>query len=188
MTQRITLITAFLLIIVGVNQVSFAQTDNQNSAAKEGFKKLVNYMTKDGGIWVTPNPKYDSTQQNSIIEIQMHLVYDEERQIIKDEVTLRFKKLDYLSWISFWAYHPSEKVITYTSYGPEGRLISGQTEFVNDSTFVTVDRLYEPDGSFKELKDENIIVSENVHRNISYEKKNGQWESTGIYVWKRKIG
>ncbi|MBK7872544.1 MAG: hypothetical protein IPJ74_18620 [Saprospiraceae bacterium] len=175
------------LIFTSIHQISSAQTTIHNNTSKEDFKKLIEYMTKDGGIWITPNPKYDSTQQNSVIEIEMHLVYDEERQFIKDDVTLRFKKLDYLSWISIWAYHPGKQEITYTSYGPEGRLISGKTEFVNDSTFVTVDKLYEPDGSFKELKDENIIISENVHKNISYEKKNGTWEEIGTYVWKRKI-
>ena len=116
----------------------------------------------------------------------MKFFWDEERQMLWDSVTVKFKELDYLSWISTWTWHPQRKVIEYNSYGPEGRLISGVTKIVGEKKFVTIDKLYQPDGSFKELKDENFIESDTTHSNVSYEMKNGNWSSTGSYKWRRK--
>ncbi|MCB0488211.1 MAG: hypothetical protein R2820_05295 [Cyclobacteriaceae bacterium] len=167
--------------------LSFANAFAQDlKPSFESYARLGEYLGRNGGKWVATNPNYDSTQKYSAYEFEMNFFWDTERLMLWDSVTVRFKGLDYLSWISTWRWHPGMKEVEYTSHGPEGRLISGITRITNDTTFITTDKLFQPDGQFKELKDENFIVSENTHRNISYEKKDGKWEVQGSYVWKRK--
>jgi hypothetical protein len=163
-----------------------AVAGSQSPAGNTGdFERLQALLSSGSGEWVAPNPGYQASQSNGIHEIMMRFHYDEERKLLTDTVTLRFKNQDYFSWISFWFFHPGLHGIQYTSYGPEGRYISGETFFSNDSTYITLEKFFEPDGSVKELKDENIIVSDKEIKNISYARRQGQWQETGTYIWKK---
>lgn len=178
--MKTTLLTLALLLI------AFFGTAQNHTGGRDAYLKMAKYLAQGNGVWVSKNPKYDSTQKYSAVEFELNFFWDEERQMLWDSVTVRFKQLDYLSWVSTWAWHPQKKVVEYTSHGPEGRLIFGETKVTNDSTFITIDKLFEPDGSYKELKDENFMMSPTRHRNISYEMKNGKWEAQGTYTWNRK--
>lgn len=173
------------IILISCNTKTTEQTIKATTA-KEPYLKLAQYLARDEGIWISKNEKYDSTQRNSVVEIQMNFFWDEERQVLWDSVTLRFRQLDYLTWISTWTWHPQKKIIEYRSLGPEGRLISGETTIPSDTSFITIDKIFEPDGTYRELKDDNFVVSPEVHTNDSYEMKNGEWVLQGSYQWIRQ--
>ena len=48
-------------------------------------------------------------------------------------------------------------------------------------------KIYRPEGDVYDHKDENFIVSADVHRNTSYAKdESGNWVERGKWVWKRE--
>lgn len=176
-------VIVFILTLQALN----GEAQQKDAADEKGaFVKLATYLANNHGVWITPNKSYDSLNKYSPVAIEMNFYWDEERQVLWDSVSLHFKKFTYLTWISTWSWHPGKKVLVYTSHGPEGRLISGETTIENEKTFTTLEMMYAPDGELKELKDENFIETDNVHRNVSYEKKQGKWEQTGSYTWTRK--
>jgi len=64
-----------------------------------------------------------------------------------------------------FSWHPQKKQYVHITSDRGGGYSEGVSEFPNDSTFISTMKIYRPNGKIFDHKDENFIVSENVHRN-----------------------
>jgi len=92
----------------------------------------------------------------------------------------------FVSAQGMWTLHPGKKRIVYITQSMNGTFSEGVTYFTDDKTFFTEADVFLPDGARSAHKDENIMVSDDVHKNVSYSRnEDGEWVPAGEFTWTR---
>lgn len=175
----------FTIIYLSLAVPVQAQVNGKNSGTLQHFDKMAEYLSRGSGKWRGENKHYNSTNPGSPKAYGLWF----ERPL---KYLLTIKIVAYLSdtvrissqGIFFW--HPQKNTFVHVSTDMGNGLSEGISEFPNDSTFISTMIIYRPNGKVFAHKDQNFIVSENVHRNTSYKKNaEGQWMVSGNWIWIR---
>ena len=86
---------------------------------------------------------------------------------------------------SFWIWHPTRQQIHYYSINIRGDFLEGEVFFSEENIFITQTEGHLSDGKIAIHRDQNIMVSDNVHKTISAGYKNGEWIDDTGFTWKR---
>lgn len=176
------LFTICIIITCGFSKV---QTQTGNGTQKEYFEKMANYLSMGSGEWTGENKKYNEDNPRSPKAFGLWF-----ERPMKNLLTLKvvayYKDSTTLSSQGLFSWHPIKKHFIHITADRGNGYSEGVSEFLNDSTFISTMIVYRPDGKFFDHKDENFIVSENVHRNTSFKKdEQGNWVENGSWTWTR---
>jgi len=157
----------------------------KNTSEKNHFDKIGNYLSAGSGKWTGPNKKYDSKNPKSPKAFGLWF-----ERPINNLLTLKivayFKDTTLISSQGTFSYNPIKKQFIHVTADRGNGFSEGVTTFPNDSTFISTMINYHPDGSAYGHKDENFIISDNLHKNISFKKdEQGNWVEQGQWTWTR---
>ncbi len=152
----------------------------------KNFDILADYLTRGSGKWIGQNSQYDPANERSPQSFGLWF----ERPIpglMTLKIVAYFNDTVMVSSQGTFNWHPLEKKVIHTTSDRGNGYSEGVTSFPNDSSFISVMKIYRPEGDVYDHKDENFIVSADVHRNTSYGKdERGNWVERGKWVWKRE--
>lgn len=178
---------ALALVGMATAGVSLAQERPATiSADQRAFEKMAAYLSKGSGKWIGDNLRHDPDQERSphAFGLLFNSVAGYKLLEIKIEAYLRDEVRE--SARGGFVWHPGKRDVVYTTISPTGIFMEGTSWFPDDITFVTVSDIIWPDGTKSVHKDENFIVSEDVHKTISYMMdERGAWVRQGENTWKR---
>ena len=93
-----------------------------------------------------------------------------------------------ISSFGHWTWHPGRNELSYMMTDRAGGLTQGVTTFLDSKTFRTEAVRFGPGGSTAMHRDDNVVISEALHRNETFRLDGGRPTSGGIYEWRREIG
>lgn len=175
-------IICFLLIF------SFCQAQTPQKPLEpqiEHFNKMADYLSLGTGKWTGENKRYNSSNPRS--PKAFGLWFDRPmKNLLTLKVVSYMKDTTLISSQGIFSYHPIKKQFIHVTADRGNGFSEGISVFPNDSTFISTMINYRPNGKFFDHKDENFIVSENVHRNTSFKKdEEGNWIENGSWTWTR---
>lgn len=161
-----------------------AQTENNESQSSH-FETIANYLTRGSGKWTSENKKYNPNNPSSPKAYGLWF-----ERPMKNLLTIKIvayqKDTTIISSQGIFSYHPIKEQFIHVTADRGNGFSEGISEFPNDSTFISTMIVYRPNGKFFDHKDENFIVGENVHSNISFSKdEQGNWIEKGRWTWTR---
>ncbi|MEP1094846.1 MAG: hypothetical protein ABJG78_07025 [Cyclobacteriaceae bacterium] len=151
----------------------------------ENFDRMANYLSDGTGRWTGENKNYDPSRPRS--PKAFGLWFDRPlNSMLAIKIVAYLQDTVVLSTQGIFAWHPDKNQFIHATSDLRDGFSEGISSFPNDSTFISTMMSYRPNGNVNESKDENFIVSKNVHRNTSYEKNEiGEWVEKGNWVWTR---
>lgn len=175
----------FIALALGFN--GHAQTKPiETSEEWKNFDKLADYLSRGSGKWVGENPNYKPSNERSPKAFGLWF----ERPLpglMTLTIVAYVKDTVVISSQGTFNWHPTEKKVIHSTSDRGNGYSEGITSFPNDSTLISVMKIFRPNGKIYDHKDENFVVSEDMHRNTSFGKdENGNWVEKGSWVWKRE--
>lgn len=175
--------TLIFLLIVATPIV--AQNSNFPTDEMVNFDKVANYLTRGSGKWKAPNPRYDAGNPRSAEAFGLWFERPM-RNFMSLTIVSYQKDTVLINSTGFFSWHPGKNQFIHVNGNRGSGFSEGITEFPSDSSFISKMTIYNRRGSY-EHKDENFLVSENVHRNTSFRKdENGSWVAEGEWTWTRE--
>jgi hypothetical protein len=150
------------------------------------FEAMSEYLARDGGRWVASNPNYDGTG-SSPREFGLWFERDVSGLFLELRIVVLFPDRTVVSSRGHWSWHPGRAELSHVMVDRGGGVSEAVTTFPDSRTFVTIAAR---SGSYSttEHRDDNEVVSANVHRNETFRRQGDQWVSGGIYEWRRVVG
>lgn len=176
----------FIIILIMFSSISEAQIiEENNSKNKENFDKIANYLSASGGKWTGKNKFYNPDNPRSAKAFG--LWFDRPlKNLLSLKIVAYLQDTIIISSQGSFSWHPKKKEYIHTTADRGSGFSEGITTFPNDSTFVSTMINYRPNGKEFDHKDENFIISENLHENISFKKDDqGNWIENGRWTWTR---
>lgn len=182
MKRYVALSALILLSLLLISSPVRGQVSNPEMAR---FDKLADYLSRGTGKWTGENPNHNPNNPRSARAFGLWF-----ERPLKGLLTLKIvayqKDTIVISSQGTFSWHPQKQQYVHTMTDRGNGFAEGVTEFPDDSTFISTMINYRPNGKSFAHKDENFVVDENVHRNISYSKDaDGNWVESGRWVWKR---
>ncbi len=151
------------------------------------FDHIANYLTRGSGKWRGENSQRPNNQDAprafglwferplpALMTLTI-VAYLPDTVIISSQGTFN--------------WHPQKNHVLHVVSDRGNGYAEGTTSFPNDSTFISVMKIFRPGGQAYDHMDENFLVSEDVHRNVSFGKDSlGNWEVRSEWVWRREGG
>lgn len=174
--------TVFISLFIVFN--SFSQM-NETSQEWKNFDLMADYLSKGGGKWTGENKNYNPSNPRSPKAFGLWFARPI-RSLMTLTIVAYVNDTIRISSQGTFNWHPIEQKIIHSMSDRGNGYSEGITSFPNDTTFISVMKIFRPNGSSYDHKDENFIVSENVHRNTSFGKdESGNWTKKGDWVWRR---
>lgn len=149
------------------------------------FDAMGEYLTRDGGRWVAANPNYDGTE-SSPSAFGLWFERDVNGLFLELRIVIHFADRTVVSSRGHWAWHPVRHELTHVMVDRGGGVSEAVTTFADTRTFVTLATRAGADGN-TEHRDENVIVSPDLHRNETFRRNGDEWVSGGVYEWRRSV-
>ncbi len=151
----------------------------------ENFNSMADYLCTGSGKWTGVNRKHEPSNERSPKAFGLWF-----ERSIPSLMTLKIvayvQDTILISSQGIFAWHPIKQQVIHSTSDRGNGYSEGISAFPNDSTFISTMMVYRPGGSSYAHKDENFIVSENVHRNTSFGKDaDGNWIERGNWTWTR---
>lgn len=186
MKTQLMLKSLFIICAFFAYGICEAQTQVEtNTSQQEHFEKMADYLSAGGGKWTGENKNYNADNPRSPKAFGLWF----ERpmnNLLTLKIVAYINDTTVISSQGIFSWHPIKKEFVHLMADRGNGFSEGITEFPNDSTFISTMIVYRPSGKFYDHKDENFIVSENVHRNTSFKKdKDGNWIENGQWIWTR---
>ncbi len=171
----------FLTFTIGV---SMAQQNTQNPELMH-FDNIATYLTQGSGQWKAPNNNHNPNNPRSAKAFGLWF-----KRPMRNLMTLKIvsyqKDTILTSSEGIFSWHPGEKQFIHVNGNRGNGYSEGITAFPSDSMFISTVRIFTARGSSYEHKDENFIVNDNIHRNVSYRKdEEGEWIAESEWTWTR---
>jgi hypothetical protein len=179
-TLRISVCMIIMLFVV-LGQVSAQRSYPEMSH----FDKVAGYLTQGSGKWKASNPNHQPGNPRSAEAFGLWF-----ERPMRNFMTLKIvsyqKDTVRISSEGFFSWHPGKQHYVHVNGNRGNGYAEGITTFPNDSTFISTMMIFRRNGTSYEHKDENFIVDEDVHKNISYRKDEaGDWVVEGEWTWSR---
>lgn len=153
----------------------------------QAYRDLGNYLARDGGRWRAPNPNHDPENPRSASHFGLWFEWAVGEHMLELQIVAYVGDEVRSSSRSFWAWHAIDERLTYTAVDPGGGLALGDTTFPAAHVFRTETVRVGPDGSRMPHRDDNTLVSADVHTNISYSRSDtGEWTPQSEWRWERQ--
>ncbi|MCE7995236.1 MAG: hypothetical protein HEP71_24880 [Roseivirga sp.] len=174
-----------VMVLLGLLLISSLGKAQSGNTEMSHFDILADYLSSGTGKWTGENPNYDPNNPRSAKAFGLWF-----ERPLKGLLTLKIvayqKDTIIISSQGTFSWHPKKKQYVHTMTDRGNGFAEGVTEFPDDKTFISTMINYRPNGQSFDHKDENFVVDENVHRNVSYSKDTqGNWVEAGRWVWKR---
>lgn len=154
--------------------------------AVSSFQAMAEYLARDGGRWIAPNPNYNGAE-NSPTHFGLWFEQDARNHFLELKIVAHFPDQVLTSSRGHWAWHPTRGQLTHVMVDRGGGLSEGVTTYPSATVFVTTS-IRSGVGGRSESRDENVIISDDVHRNTSFHRDENEWVETGVYEWTRTSG
>lgn len=157
------------------------------SDAQAAFMAMGEYLARDGGRWRAPNPNADGSANTPPafgLWFSRHL----DGRVLELEIVIHFADRTVVSSHGQWTWHPGRGEVTYVMTDRRGGLTEGTTTFPDPATFRTIATHFGRRGNTAEQRDDNVLVSEDLHRNETFQRDGDRWVSGGVYEWRRQGG
>ena len=179
-----TVLTVIILLFALQNYAqengSFEGSDEWNN-----FDTMADYLSAGSGKWTGVNPKHDPANERSPTAFGLWF----ERpmpSLMTIKIVAYMQDTIRLSSQGIFAWHPLKKQVIHTTSDFGNGYSEGISSFPSDTTFISTMMVYRRNGSSYDHKDENFIVSKDVHRNTSFGKDaDGNWFQRGGWTWTR---
>ena len=172
-----------VLVVVRVE----AQVPRLDDATPEAsFDAMAEYLARDGGRWVAPNPNHDGSGA-SPPEFGLWFERDVNDRLLELRIVVMFSDRTVVSSRGHWAWHPAREELVYVMVDRGGGVTEGATTFPDARTFKTLATRFAGNGS-SEHRDDNVLVSPDLHRNETFHREGEDWVSGGVYEWRRVVG
>ena len=177
MKKSVLLLSALLLSFNLFAQVLVSSKDN--------FLRMSQYMSNGTGQWVTQNPDYDPENPQSAESFGLWFEFLHKKNALKLIHVVHRGDTAHVTAESFWVWHPTKQQIHYHSINIRGTVLEGEVFFPEKNTFVTHTEDHQSNGKITITRDRNIMVSDDVHKTISANFKDGKWVDNQGFTWKR---
>lgn len=180
--SKLLILASFLFTtLLGQGQTPTSQDEMQ----KQHFDKMANYLSRDNGKWIGENQRYKPDNPRSPKTFGLWF----ERpmaNLLTIKIVSHFEDTTMISSQGIFSWHHEKKCFIHVTADQGNGFSQGASEFPTDTTFISTMTVYRPSGKFYDHRDENFIVDENTHRNISYNKdEEGNWIEKGRWTWVR---
>lgn len=153
---------------------------------QRSFVAMAEYLSADGGRWRAPNPNYDPEAPRGPSHFGLWFDWHPELQLLELRIVTHLGESTRVSSQGRWAWHPGAESLRYVMSSRGGRYADGETTFEAPHTFTTVATTYRTGDAPVKHKDENVLVSPELHRNLSFrEVEDDVWANQGTYEWRR---
>ncbi len=153
------------------------------SVPNASFEAMAEYLARDGGRWVAVNPNHDGSEQ-SPPDFGLWFERDVGGRFLELRIVVQYADRAVVSSRGHWTWHPGRQVLTYVMVDRGGGVTEGSTTFPDARTFRTLATRFTEDAS-SEHRDDNVLVSPDVHRNETFRREGDEWVSGGVYEWRR---
>ncbi len=182
-----TRLSTFLMTILAFF-IWFPEASAQSPALEQEqlhFDKMANYLIKGSGKWTGENKNHDPANPKS--PKAFGLWFDRPLQnLLNIKIVAYLEDTILISSQGAFSWHPTKNQYVHTIVDRGNGYSEGISEFPNDSSFISTMVIYRPSGEVYDHKDENFIVNEDEHRNVSFTKdESGEWKEKGNWIWKR---
>lgn len=186
MKPHIIIKSLFIVCFLLTSSVCIAQTRTEsNNPQKENFERMASYLSMGSGKWTGENKKYNPSNPRSPKAFGLWFEWPM-KNLLTIKIVSYQKDTTIISSQGIFSWHPIKKQFIHVTADRGNGFSEGVSEFPNDTTFISTMVVYRPNGKFFDHKDENFIVSENVHRNASFSKdEQGNWIEKGKWTWTR---
>jgi hypothetical protein len=154
------------------------------SDARASFAAMAEYLARDGGRWRSANPSHDGSA-SSPREFGLWFARRLEGSVLEIQIVSYFPDRTVVSSHGQWTWHPGLRELRYITTHRGGGVTEGTTTFPDSVTFQTTAIRFGRAGRSSEVRDDNVLVSENVHRNETFARDGERWLSGGVYEWRR---
>lgn len=149
------------------------------------FDSMADYLSRGSGKWTGENTKHDPANPRSPRAFGLWFERPLE-SLLTIQIVAYLGDSTILSSQGIFAWHPVKEHFVHIASDRGNGYSEGISEFPTDSMFVSTMVGHRPNGKISQHKDENFIVSEDVHRNTSYNKdENGNWVKLNDWTWTR---
>lgn len=148
------------------------------------FAAMAEYLARDGGRWRASNPNHDpdrGTPPEFGLWFERHL----DGRVLQLRIVVHYADRTVVSSHGQWSWHPGRGELHYLMTDRGGGVTEGVTTFPEPAMFRTEATRYGPDGLTAEHRDDNLLVSDSLHRNETFAVKDGFATSGGVYEWRR---
>ncbi len=152
----------------------------------QNFDILADYLTSGGGVWIGENPNHDPDNARS--PKQFGLWFKRPLPVLMTLTIVAYIGDSVVtSSQGTFNWHPVEQKVVHAMSDRGDGYSQGITTFPNDSSFISIMKIYRPSGQVYDHKDENFIVSKDLHRNTSYGMdESGNWVERSSWLWRRQ--
>ncbi len=187
------LFTAILLF--GISFVVSDVSAQKNATAADTTKALfisdhMEYLMKDGGIWVAENPHYKKDEQYSAKTFKYEMTKGVHGENYRIKILSDLNSIGwYTSWDGYYLWSTVEKKPVYHSLGSNGAIANGTLNLIEEHTRINIFEIISYAGEKNIYKDVTKRVSDNEMHSESYQlNEKGEWEFNQKFIWKRVKG
>ena len=163
-----------------------AQSRYQQLPEQQHFNVMADYLTAGSGKWRGENPRHNPGNPRSPQAFGLWFERPMYNLLTLKIVAYRADTIIISSQGTF-SWHPEKQHYIHITADRGGGHGEGVTQFPNDSTFISIMKIYRPNGKVIDHKDENFIINKDQHGNTSFKKnEQGEWVENGRWVWKRE--
>ena len=193
--MRLTAISASIFLIISPSTLSANQGKTEKAAAEvealadpieapDWFTDDIEFLTRDGGRWLTSNADYQS--ENEPFE-----AYGLEwKKGYANSMTGRLFAIrdgeetgDFWRFVQYW--HPGNGKAVVQQFGAGGAMGIGKLWPDSDGVNKMKQTFYNPDGSFTMNGHTARNPDADTHITESFNIVDGEWQSNRIYTWRR---
>lgn len=174
------------LTLLATPAATYAQADTTVALSEHHFLQHMQYLTRDGGRWRTPNPAYQpGTGQPEAFGYAF--AWNPTRKYVTVRI-LGHHGTDATTvyWEGVTVWNPAERQITLHQFGWDGAIGYGHTRLYPDSTEVNALTFTRPDGSQFNYEDRTTRTGPDAFTTRSYiQQPDGTWQERQVLHWER---
>ncbi|WP_298759686.1 hypothetical protein [uncultured Psychroserpens sp.] len=169
--------------------INYRSNDITDLVRKTIFKEYIEFLLRDGGIWETNDPKYESDKKYSAKTHKITYYRGIHSEIVSLKIESDLNDVGwYKGWEGYYLWHPVDKEIKYHAISGAGLISNGSIIHFDKNKKVNVFEILSYEGKKSIHKDVEVIVDQKTIKNSSYVlNKDGNWDLQGEFIWKRKI-
>ncbi|MEQ8763533.1 MAG: hypothetical protein RL885_06380 [Planctomycetota bacterium] len=156
-------------------------------AAPKWLQEHMEFLAKDGGLWITDNSTYRS-EQEPFDQYGIQWRYGIGEKTLHGEL---FGLKDGEKVATFWEllsyWDPEAKVVRHLQFGGDGTVARGTAEALEDRGEKSDETFVSPDGSKRRVGHESTYGEHGTYLTQSFDiDEEGQWTKRRLYTWKRQ--
>lgn len=181
---REVLVASYLVLFSPSAALHGQVPDFSQLSGREAFAAMAEYLSRDGGRWRADNPNHDGTASTPPA-FGLWFAQELRGRVLTLQIVVHYPNRVVVSSTGRWAWHPATDQLSYEMVDRAGGLTEGLTAFPESAVFRTVATRYADGSPPTRHRDDNLLVSGDVHRNETFEDTEEGWVSRGVYEWIR---